>query len=235
MPFLRRTPSYDRARFLARASRAARRGGRRQRRKAISLLREVLAREPENQELHRKLAALLAGDGQTRDAWGSYRKALDDLTRRGFTEQAVGVCREATTSLPRVVAAWRALAALELERQRPMDAIRALLEGRAQFRSGAQRNVALELLREVRRIDPLHLDGNLDLARLLARGGARPAALAIVEELLAAHPAQAPRLCAARLRIAPNLRNACGWLRARLTPARPRRERPHSGRPARCR
>jgi tetratricopeptide (TPR) repeat protein len=233
--FLRRTPSYDRARFLARAARASRRGGRRQRRKAISLLREVIAHEPENQELHRKLAALLAADDQTRDAWGSYRKALDDLTRRGFTDQAIGVCREATANLPRVVAAWRALAELELARKRPMDAIRALLEGRAHFRSRALRNSALELLRELRRIDPVHLEGSLDLARLLARGGARPAALAIVEELLAAHPAQAPRLCAARLRIAPNLRHACAWLRALLTPARPRRERAHSGRLARGR
>ena len=91
------------------------------------------------EELHRKLAALLAADGQSREAWASYRKALEHLLGRGFADQAVGVCREAVRSLPREASTWRALAALEVERQRPADAICALLEGRSQFRSRSQR------------------------------------------------------------------------------------------------
>lgn len=235
MPFLRRTPTYDRARFLARAARASRRGGRRQRRKAIALIREVLAHEPDNQELHRKLAALLAADGQTREAWTSYRKALDDLARRGFTDQAVGVCREAVRGLPRETVAWRALAALEVARQRPADAIRALLEGRAQFRSRAQREAALELLAEARRIDPAHLEAGVELARLLARSGNRASALAIVEELIRAHPRQLRRLCAVRFRIAPGLRSACRWLRASARSGPSSGVPRHSGRALRSR
>jgi len=215
MPFLRRTPSYDRARFLARAARASRRGGRRQRRKAIALIREVLAREPANQELHRKLAALLAADGQTRDAWASYRKALDDLARRGFADQAVGVCREAVRGLPRELAAWRMLAALEVGRGRSADAVRSLLDGRAVFSARSQRAAALELLSEARRIDPGHLEVGIDLAQLLARSGNRSSALQILEELIRVHPGQLRRLCAAQFRIAPGLRSACRWLRAR--------------------
>jgi tetratricopeptide (TPR) repeat protein len=235
LPFLRRTPSYDRARFLARAARASRRGGRRQRRKAIALLREVLAHEPENQELHRKLAALLAADGQTREAWASYRKALDHLIGRGFADQAVGVCREAVRSLPRQASTWRALAALEVERQRPADAICALLEGRAQFRSRSQRAEALELLTEARRIDPRHLEAGIELARLLGRSGNRSSALSILEELMRAHPGQLRRLCAVQFRIAPGLRSACRWLRASPPRAPVRRVAQHSGRAARSR
>jgi tetratricopeptide (TPR) repeat protein len=228
---LGRSKSYDRASLLARATRASR-GGRRQRRKAIALLREVLAREPGGQELHRKLAALLAGDGQTREAWASYRKALDDLSQRGFVEQAIGVCREACGGLPHEPAAWRALAALELGRGRKIDAIRALVDGRARFRSRAHRPHALELLREARRIDPSHLEVGLDLARLLSKSGAKAPATAILDELLRAHPRQVRRVLAARLRIAPDLHTACRWLRSLASrPALPR-ERAHSGRRA---
>lgn len=235
MPFLRRTPSYDRARFLARAARASRRGSRRQRRKAIALIREVLAHEPENQELHRKLAALLAADGQTREAWASYRKALDDLARRGFADQAVGVCREAVCGLPREAVAWRTLASLELARQRPQDAIRALLEGRAQFRSRAQRVQALELLAEARKIDPTHLEAGIEAAKLLARTGNRDSALSILAELIRAHPGQRRKLCGLQFRIAPGLRSACRWLRAGSSDAPPQRGLQHSGRAARSR
>jgi tetratricopeptide (TPR) repeat protein len=230
--FWRRSKSYDRASLLARATRASRRGGRRQRRKAIALLREVLAREPGSQELHRKLAALLAADGQQRAAWAGYRKALDDLEARGFVEQAIGVCREACGGLPREPAAWRALAALELGRGRRIDAVRALLDGRARFRSRAQRPHALELLREARRIDPHHLEAGLDLAKLLSRSDARPAAVKILDELSRAHPGQARRVYAARLRIAPDLRTACAWLRCLGARQAPPRERAHSGRRA---
>jgi tetratricopeptide (TPR) repeat protein len=235
LPFLRRTPSYDRARFLARAARASRRGGRRQRRKAIALIREVLAHEPDNQELHRKLAALLAADGQSREAWASYRKALEHLLGRGFADQAVGVCREAVRSLPREASTWRALAALEVERQRPADAICALLEGRSQFRSRSQRAQALELLSEARRIDPSHVEAGIELARLLARSGNRASALSILEELIRAHPGQLRRLCAVQFRIAPGLRSACRWLSARRSRGSIRRVPKHSGRAVRSR
>ena len=236
MPFLRKK-AYDRADVLARASRAARRRGRRARRKAIALFREVLSREPGNHDLHRKLAALLARDGQPGKAWASYRHALADLSSRGFADQAIGLCREATGCLPREASVWRELAALQLARGRKADAIEALREGRRHFRSRALRPQALELLREARKIDPLDVEVGLDLARLLARSGGQVPAVAILEELLAAHPAQTRRLCAARFRVAPDLRSACRWLRALTTrnAAVQVRVRAHSGRAVRGR
>jgi tetratricopeptide (TPR) repeat protein len=242
MSWFRRRPAYDRASILARAARAARGRSRRSRRKAIELFTSVLRREPANQELRRKLAPLLAADGQSAAAWSSYERAIEDLARRGFVEQAIGVCREAAGALRREPAVWRALAALEVERGRKVDAVRALLEGRAQLRSRHERNRALELLREARRIDPVHLEAGLELARLLARTGRRAEACAILDELIAVHPHQTRRLRAAQLRIAPGLRSACRWLRSLGTGSAgersarlPRWGRAHSGRPARCR
>jgi tetratricopeptide (TPR) repeat protein len=234
VPFFGKKP-YDRSDVLARAARAARRRGRRARRKAIALFREVVTREPQNADVQRKLAALLARDGQAAEAWTSYRRALADLSSRGFADQAIGLCREAAGCLPREASAWRELAALQLGRGRKADAIESLLEGRRHFRSRALRPQALELLREARKIDSLHVEAGLDLARLLARSGGRVPAVAILEELIAAHPVQARRLCAARLRIAPDLRSACRWLRVLTAREAPVRVRAHSGRAVRSR
>jgi tetratricopeptide (TPR) repeat protein len=221
---------HDRAALLARAARAARRGSRRARRKAIALVREVLTREPDNADLQRKLAALLARDGELRQAWTTYKRAIDDRVRRGFADQAIGVCREAASGIPREPAVWRELASLQLARGRAPDAVEALLEGSAQLRSRALRPQALELLLEARRIDARHLEANLALARALARSGSRRRAAAIVDELIAFHPGQARRLCAARLQLAPGLRSACGWLAALCAPAAGSAARAHSGR-----
>jgi tetratricopeptide (TPR) repeat protein len=213
---LRRDRPYARDTVLGAAERAARRRGRRQRRKAIGLYREVLAREPDNLQLHRKLAALLAREGQVEEAWSRYRRAADALTRRGFIPQAIGVCREAVAALPREAAAWRTLAELELARDRKADALRALLDGRRRFRSRAQRPQAMELLWAAVRVDPGQLAASLDLARLLTRSGDRARALELLDLTCAARPDRVRRLRAAQLRIAPGWKTLGRWLRALL-------------------
>ena len=57
--------SYDRARVLKKASAARKRG---KRKKAIELYRQVLADEPENVDLLRKLAPLFAESRQEEEA-----------------------------------------------------------------------------------------------------------------------------------------------------------------------
>jgi tetratricopeptide (TPR) repeat protein len=211
---LRRKTPFVRTDILEQAARAARKRGRRQRRKAITLYREGLAREPENLDLHRKLAPLLAADGQLDEAWGSYRRAVDALSKRGFVGQAIGVCREAVAALPREVAAWRALAQLELVRGRRADAVKSLLEGRRHCRGRARAREAMELLGEILRVDPSQIDVSLDLASLLARSGDRARALALLDETLAVRPDRARRLRAAQFWIAPGCKTAWRWLRA---------------------
>ncbi|UCE85773.1 MAG: tetratricopeptide repeat protein, partial [Deltaproteobacteria bacterium] len=164
-PFAR-SDAYDRARILAEATRAQ---GKRRRRKAIALYRRVLTVEPENAELHARLAPLLAETGQWFDALQSFRQAAEGYLRSGRPERAVAAYREAARHLPREVEVWRAIGELQRAQGRNREAIQALLEGRRQFRSRELRPQAIYLLRRVREIDPGHVDATLDLARELAR------------------------------------------------------------------
>ena len=215
MGLFRRKASYDRARILARAARAARPGrGRRSKRRAIALYRQVLAVEPENPDLHRKIAPLLAQTKQVESAWTSYRRAAEALHKAGFSERAIGVHREAVRVLPRQVAAWKRLAELELERGRKPDALAALATGRRQFRSRRTRQHAIVLLTEAYKLDPTQIELIFDLASLLARTGARGRAMALLDALLVKRPAAATAIRARQFRIAPGPARAWQYLRA---------------------
>jgi tetratricopeptide (TPR) repeat protein len=182
MPWLRRSKPYDRNRLLAEAARARTRG---KTKKTLELLETVLKQEPSNAELHRRVAPLLATTQRTSDAWTSYRIAVASLMRAGFVDQAIGVLREAASHLGRERAVWEEIADAEQERGRPVDAHRALLEGRERFRSRRDRPEAIRLLMRARKLAPTHFEANFDLAGLLARSGARAPATRILVELAA--------------------------------------------------
>lgn len=218
MGLLRRQRSYDRARLLDRAARAARAPrwrGRGPKRKAIGCYRQVLSVEPDNYDLHRKIAPLLAQTKQAESAWSSYRRAAEALRERGFIDRAIGVYREAVRYLPRQIQAWKGLAALELERGRQPDASAALLEGRRQFRSRRTRQHAIVLLTEAHKLDPTEPGVTFDLALLLARTGARGRAVAILDALLVARPEEEAAIRARQFRVAPGAGSAWRYLRAR--------------------
>lgn len=219
---LRRRRSYDRNQLLADAARARRRG---RTRRAIALYREVLAVEPDNPELLRKVAPLFVRTRQPAEAWASYRRAAELLAERGFVERAIGIHGEAARRVPKQAEVWLGLARLESERGRTVDARDALLEGRRHFRRRRDQQVAVQLLREARRLDPAHLGAGLDLAGLFARMGRRDAALRLLEELAADHPHRRLRIRTRALRLAPGLETARAWLRA-LFGSRPPARRP---------
>ena len=206
-----RARRYDRKRSLERASRARARG---RTRKAISHYREVLAQEPHDAEVHRKVAPLLAAGGDPEESWLSYRFAVRHLQRAGFLAQASGVLREAAASLPSAEV-WEELAQVESDRGRPADAHAALLEGRRRFRGRSERPHAIRLLLAARRLQPHHFEANFDLAGLLAREGARPQAEQILERLTPRASGRGLRRIRARqLRLAPSPRRLWRWLRA---------------------
>ncbi len=216
MALFQRKESYDRRRLLDRAARAARGRSRRQRRKAVALYRRVLAVEPDNPDLLRKLAPLLAQTDEAADACASYRRAAQEFVERGFFDRAVGVYRDAVRALPHEVSMWKEMAALELQRGRRTDAVAALLTGRRGCRRRKHRDQALALLWAARKIEPTHLELNLDLAGLLARSGARPRALALLDEILPALPESEKRIRARQFRVAPGPGTAWRWLRSAL-------------------
>ena len=174
--------SYDRNRLLEQAARARQKG---KSKKALALLETVLAHEPSNAELHRRIAPLRASVRRVKDAWASYRIAVSSLVKAGFLDQAVGVLREAAGNLGRERAVWEELASAEQQRGRPIDAHRALLEGRARFRARRDRPEAIRLLMRARELAPKHFEANFDLAGLRARTGSQGHASRILTELAA--------------------------------------------------
>jgi tetratricopeptide (TPR) repeat protein len=180
MGWLSRKRPYDRSRLLDRAARAA---SRRRHKSAIALYREVLAVDPNDVQVHRKIAPLLARTRQNADAWESYRRAAGQLTKQGFVEQAIGVYREACGLLSREHRLWLELSELEVKRGRPVDAVKALLDGSRHFRSRKTRGDALTLLQQARKIQPNAFEPNYQLAGMLSSIGARDRALRILREL----------------------------------------------------
>jgi tetratricopeptide (TPR) repeat protein len=212
MGWFTREKRYDRARIMSAAAKARRR---RKHQKALMLYRQVLEKEPDNPDLHRKVAPLLAATRQEAKAWTAYRSAAEGLVRQGFVEQAIGVFREATGYLPRRVEVWLSLAELELKRNRPLDAHKALLDGRRHFRSRKHRSEAIQLLVRARKLDPRHFETNFDLAGLLARGGARVRAQRLLDELaMWAHGGKLRRVRGRQFGLAPSPTAGWRWMRA---------------------
>jgi len=201
--------SYDRARVLKKASEARQRG---KRRKAIELYRQVLADEPENVELHRKLGPLLAENRQRAEALEHFGRAAQGLAAKGFPDKAVGLCRQAVAYYPTEVSIWEAIADLQIQRQRRADAFAALLEGRAQMKGRRLRGHAIRLLKRACAIDPDAADPQIDLARQLARTRERGKALALLDRLAACSRGRdRRRALGARLRISPTPMGFLRW------------------------
>lgn len=205
---------YDRRRVLDQAAKAMRGRSRRKRRRAIALYREVLRRERDDPDLHRKLADLLARDGDRAAARASYRTACDGYAKRGFVDRTIGVLRDAVERLPRDVEFWIELARLEYERGRRVDALAVLRRGRRQFRRRRDRPAALTLLTAASKLDPQDLEIGLDYALALARAGVKARAIRVLERLPTRTVQALRRVRGRQLRVDPGLGTAGRWLRA---------------------
>jgi tetratricopeptide (TPR) repeat protein len=183
----------DRTRLLDEANHARARG---RHRRAISLLRLVLERDPADHDVAIRLAELLAIEGQRFEAWGLYRSAGKTALRERKPLQSLAIFREATRCLPFEFEAWRVTAELLRKLGRDEDAQLALREARRQYRSRFDRAQAIEVLRMIRQIDPWDHDIVLDLSRLYAQTDQGARALRILESL--AVRTEGPRLRAIR-------------------------------------
>jgi len=202
---------YDRARLLADARRAGKRGAHA---KAIALYERVREVEPENADVLRRIAVQRIRAGQREEAWRDCGLAAEKLSKRGFVAEAIGVLRDFAAHFPKEVGVWLAISELELERDRRPDAVGVLVEGSRNFRSKARRADALSLLRRARGIDPNHFEASFCLAGLLARTGARQPARRMLESLapFARTRRDRRRLRARLLRLSPTPAAAWRWL-----------------------
>ena len=211
--------SYDRHRILEAAARAT---ARRQRHEAIRYYRRVLVVEPQNPDIHRRIAPLLAQTKQPFDAWLSFRAAARSLLRQGQEDRALALYREAAQRLPRNVEAWCALARLEIKRRQPTRAFDALVQGSRKLRRRADRPGAIHLLRQALELQPRHLEATLELARVLCHSRRREEARLLLESFTAsAGRPDRRRACAALLIFFPSLRHVWLWLRSLPRSRRP--------------
>jgi thioredoxin-like negative regulator of GroEL len=213
MALLSRKTSYDRNRIMQNAARAREKG---KSKKALSLYRRVLEIEPENSDLHRKVAPLFAQTKQLSEAKSSYMRAVSALVREGFAEQATGLYREALNYMPRDVDLWAALADLQIKRRQQPDAVKTLLDGRRHFRGRQNRPHAIRLLLRACEVEPHHFDATVDLAGLLAKSpGGRRRAFDLLERLAArTRGGRLRRIRGRQFWLAPGFRSAGRWLRA---------------------
>ncbi|HEY8123117.1 MAG TPA: tetratricopeptide repeat protein [Myxococcota bacterium] len=213
-----RDDSYDRARLLDAAARARRRG---RFHEAIACFERVLAAEPRNPELLRRIAPLFAQVAEPDRAWQAYRGAADEFARAGFADKAIGVYRDAAATMPRTAVVWLSIAELERARGRIVDAKLALLTGRAQYKLRADVCVAADLLRRAIALDPSDFDARLDLAHCEKRAGETALALESLAAALVLRPDRARRIRFEELRAQPSGARVWAWLRAllRATPA----------------
>jgi tetratricopeptide (TPR) repeat protein len=210
MGLLQRHKTYDRAQLLAAASKAHAKG---RNKKALALYQQVLRAEPNNSDLHRKVAPLLARAKEREKAWRSFRIAAQAMEKEGFQDKAIGIYREAVHYLPHQVEAWMAIGELHFERRRKTDAVESLLEGRKHLRRRKDRPNAMRLLSRARQIDPGHVEVGLDLAKLWRQTGDRRGAGRLLEELVrVAHRSQRRRIRWAQFSVNTNPATFMRWL-----------------------
>ena len=227
MTVLRKKRIYDRLRVMEEAERAR---SRKKRRKAIALYRWVLAVEPNNAELHAKLAPLLAETGQNFDAWRSYRVTASAALRERRDDKALAIYRDAANHLPHETQAWQRLAHLLAKQGDTEEAIGVLIEGSRQFRTHFLRSEAAHLLRRARSFDPWNFDVVLELAKHLGHSDQREEARLLLKGLTqrtGGH--QLRRVRAAQLRLDKSPAAAWRWLRSIVHPE----EEPVANKPVR--
>lgn len=216
MAVLRKKRSYDRLRVMEAAERAR---VRKKRRKAIALYRWVLAVEPNNVDLHAKLAPLLAQTGQNFDAWRSYRVTASAALRERRDDKALAIYRDAAIYLPHEIHAWQRLAHLLAKQGEKEEAIGVLLEGSRQFQTPFLRSEAVHLLRRARLIDPWNFDVVFELAQHLGRSGQYEEARLLFEGLAPrAGGHRLRRVRAAQVRLDKNPAAAWRWFRSIVRP-----------------
>jgi tetratricopeptide (TPR) repeat protein len=216
MPLFAAKRVYDRRRILDEAARA---NNRNKRRRAIALYRWVLAVEPNNPDLHTRLAPLLADTGQRFDAWRCYRTMAQAALREGRKDKALAIYRDATNRLPHELQAWEGLAHLLADEGDPEEAIRLLIEGSRRLGKRVHRSEAIHLLRRARGIDPWHFEAVFELARRLARANQRDEARLLLDGLAQRTAGERlRRVRAAQFRLDRTLVAAWRWIRAALRP-----------------
>jgi Tfp pilus assembly protein PilF len=212
MPFFSRRISFDRKRLLRDGESAIEK---RRWRKAVRSYGLILAAEPNNAEMHFRIASPLARIGHHLEAWESFQIAAQSPEIAGSSARSAALYKLATELMPRCVDAWRALSRALLRHQKPDAALRALHEGRQHFKSRRRRAEAIAILRDTLELAPWKSEVVLDLCRQLARRQRSAEALFLLDELDRRVEGRAQsRALALAWRIDPTLTQSWRWMKS---------------------
>jgi tetratricopeptide (TPR) repeat protein len=206
---------YDRATVLDKADRARGRGSIR---KAIRGYGTILQHDPADHQVHARVAPLFARTRRWDEARKSFDAAGEGFLKQGFADKAIAVWTAAAQHFPEDVEYWERIANEQLRRGKRVDAVQALMDGRARLRDRKQRSLAVLLLRQVLAVDAFHFEATIDLCSLLRREGGSGKAEA--ERLLrclerwVTHRPMRRRLRMAQLKLAPSFSRAMAWATA---------------------
>lgn len=169
-----------RAQLLDRADKARAKG---RKKKAIIEYRKALALDPADATVHSKVAPLLATTGQRAEAMKSFRFAAEAHLKAGFVDRAIAVWVSAANFFPDEEPLWNEVAKLQLQRGRKADAVKALIDAHRHFRGKKRRDTAIGFLKQAVGLEPMNVQANLLLARLLKKAGRMPEAKSLLTQL----------------------------------------------------
>jgi pilus assembly protein FimV len=162
--------SYDRSEILRKAEEHRSQG---RTRKAIREYEKVLAVDPQDIEVHARIAPLYIKAGRKDPARASLQRVIARYEKQGFTEKAIAMLRLALTVDPRDLAAHLRLADLHLGKAHTGDALRLLEEARRAFRSKRFLKQAIAVEEKILSFAPDDFRAQVSLVRLLWRAGRR--------------------------------------------------------------
>jgi len=204
--------AYNRAKVYEDAEKARGKG---KKKKAIAGYKKILEHEPDDWQIHGKLAPLLA-ESAPKEAWSSFDKAAKGHLDKGFADRALAVYRQAADLLPFIPGSWEQVAVLHQQKGRKADAVKALVEGQRHFwKTPKDQEVAHGFLIQALSIEPWHLDAPIALARLEKKKGNAAAGVGRLTQLLD-HVKSKPerkRVLKARLGLAFSFGHLWAWLR----------------------
>jgi tetratricopeptide (TPR) repeat protein len=167
---LRATASYDRNEILRRAERFRSRG---RVRRAIREYERVLAVDPQDIEVHTKVAQLYIRRGRKEEAKASLKRVTDWYEEQGFSDKEIATLRLAQRLDRRDLAVYLRLADLYLAKGLRADALRLLEAGRRAFRRKRFFREAIAVEQKILSFVPSAFRAQVSLVRLLWRAKRR--------------------------------------------------------------
>jgi len=210
-----RSKEPTRSELLQKAGRAR---SKKRKKKAIILYKKLIEMNPDDLDVHTKIAPLLAATKDKKGASVSFEKAAKGYFEKGFADKAISVYKQAASSFPYEVDLWIRIARLYIERHKKQNAINILVEGSKNFRRKAQRPKAVKLLQAAFHISPWEPQVTLSLANAMAKSGRQEEARTMLTEL--AKGVQKKYLRTVRRKIlflAPSPSSLWQWLKAMVT------------------